>query len=118
MMTTWMLTISCLLIMHYFPIDTVSVTVISFALGLLDSWRFYSWGVLINSFPLHALSGMFITTLGSYFNFGRLTFIHTKLCGIYGWEKTTLIGLTLQIIILFLLPAMFSWVDKADPTLP
>lgn len=45
--------------------------------GLFDAWDFFVIGVMINGFPIHALSGMYITLLGSFFNFGNLTFVHT-----------------------------------------
>lgn len=45
--------------------------------GLFDAWDFFVIGVMINQFPIHALSGMYITLLGSFVNFGNLTFIHT-----------------------------------------
>ncbi|XP_031505834.1 spindle assembly checkpoint kinase [Nymphaea colorata] len=53
----------CLYLLLVFPTDVFSISVVTFALGLLDSWRFYSFGVLINSFPLHALSESLIYAL-------------------------------------------------------
>lgn len=95
MLCTIIITLICLYVLIVFPIDVVSISILTFVFGLLDAWRFYSFGVLINSFPLHALSGMFITVLGSYFNFGRLTFLHTFICGRYDWKTLSLIGLAL-----------------------
>jgi hypothetical protein len=108
----------CLYILIIFPIDVVSISIVSFLIGLLDSWRFYSFGVLINSFPLHALSGMFITVLGSYFNFGRLTFLHTYLCGKYGWETLSFVGLAIQMLIVLATPRLFRWLKEGNLTLP
>lgn len=108
----------CLYLLLVFPTDVFSISVATFSLGLLDSWRFYSFGVLINSFPLHALSGMFITVLGSYFNFGRLTFLHTYLSGRCDWITLSLLGLALQVVIVAGTPKMFAWMQEGDLTLP
>jgi hypothetical protein len=74
--------------------------------------------VLINTFPLHAFSGMFVTVLGSYFNFGRLTFVHTELCGQFGWQFLSFLGLGLEVIILIATPKLFDWLEDGDLTLP
>ncbi len=108
----------CFYILVIFPTDVPSIAMINFLLSLLDAWRFYSFGVLINGFPLHALSGMFITVLGSYFNFGRLTFLHTYLCGQYGWKQLSYIGLALQIVIVGMTPKLFAWMERGDLALP
>lgn len=86
MLCTIILVLLCLYVLVIFPTDVTSIAILNFFFSLFDSWRFYSFGVLINAFPLHALSGMFITVLGSYFNFGRLTFMHTYLCGKFDWK--------------------------------
>jgi hypothetical protein len=109
MLCTMVTVVICFYLLVVFPTDVFSISIVTFVLGLLDSWRFYSFGVLINSFPLHALSGMFITVLGSYFNFGRLTFIHTYLSGRYDWKSLSLIGLVLQVLIVVATPRMFRW---------
>jgi cbb3-type cytochrome oxidase subunit 1 len=38
---------------------------------------------------------MYITLLGSFFNFGRLTSIHTELCGLFGWTPLAWFGISL-----------------------
>lgn len=93
-----------------FPLNPWVIGIISFITGLLDSWRFFIGGVLINQFPVHALSGMYITVLGSYFNFGRLTFFHTEICGIFGWKLVSGLGLFLQFIIVLCLHNFYGWV--------
>lgn len=118
MVSTFLIACTCLYVLLVFPTDVLSVSVITFVLGLLDSWRFYVLGVLINSFPLHALSGMFITVLGSYVNFGRLTFMHTYLCGRYDWKPLSYIGLGIQAIIIAAMPFIFRWIEAGDLTLP
>lgn len=118
MFSTVIITLLCLYVLIVFPTDVISISLLTFVFGLLDAWRFYSFGVLINSFPLHALSGMFITVLGSYFNFGRLTFLHTYLCGRYDWKTLSLIGVGLQVFIVLLTPRLFRWLDEGDLTLP
>lgn len=92
-----------------FPTDVYSISAFAFLIGLFESWKFYIFGVLINTFPIHALSGMFITVLGSYFNFGRLTFIHTYLCGLFGWQVLSFIGIGFQLLIVGSTPLLFRW---------
>jgi hypothetical protein len=64
-------------ILLFFPLDPWIFTIYHFLTSLLDAWRFFVFMVVINEFPLHALSGMYITLLGSFYNFGYLKFIHT-----------------------------------------
>ena len=92
-----------------FPTDVYSISTFAFLIGLFESWKFYSFGVMINSFPVHALSGMFITVLGSYFNFGRLTFIHTYLCGLLGWRVLSFVGIGVQLLTVAFTPLLFRW---------
>lgn len=89
-----------------------------FLVSLLDSWRFFIFGVMINEFPLHGLSGMYITLLGSFFNFGRLTAVQTELCGIFGWKQMSLVGLGLQVVILVCSKKMFDWVERGECSIP
>ena len=118
MLCTSLMTLIFFYILVVFPTDVLSIAVLTFLSGLLDAWRFYSMGFFINSFPLHALSGMYITVLGSYANFGRLTFIHTELCGKYDWKTLSLMGLILQGIIVAFTPRLFRWYETGDLSLP
>jgi hypothetical protein len=118
MLCTSLMTLIFFYILVVFPTDVLSIAVLTFLSGLLDAWRFYSMGFFINSFPLHALSGMYITVLGSYANFGRLTFIHTELCGKYDWKTLSLMGLMLQGIIVAFTPRLFRWYETGDLSLP
>lgn len=52
---------------------------------------------------------MYITLLGSFYNFGRLTTVHTELCGWLGWKLMSSLGLVLQMVILIFLKHMFQW---------
>jgi hypothetical protein len=61
---------------------------------------------------------MYITVLGSYANFGRLTFIYTELCGKYDWKTLSLMGLILQGIIVAFTPRLFRWYETGDLSLP
>lgn len=97
-----------------FPTDVFSISTFAFLIGLVESWKFYSFGVMINTFPVHALSGMFITVLGSYFNFGRLNFIHTYLCGLFGWKLLSFVGIGLQLMFVGFTPVIFRWLYRGN----
>lgn len=101
-----------------FPLDPWQVGLLLFLTGLLDSWRFYVFGVIINEFPLHALSGMHITLLGSFYNFGRLTSLHTWLCGLFGWRLMSVWGLVLQLGLLLLSKGMYDWMEAGEAAIP
>ena len=92
-----------------FPTDVASISVFAFLIGLFESWKFYSIGVMINTFPVHALSGMFITVLGSFLNFGKLTFVHTYLDGQLGWKLLSFVGIGLELVIVGFTPVVFRW---------
>ena len=73
---------------------------------------------MINDFPVHGLSGMFITFMASFSNFGRQHSIHTWLCGIFTWKTCAMLGLALQLLLIILLPWFYNWVQAADSTVP
>jgi hypothetical protein len=90
----------------------------SFVTSVLDSWRFYIFSYLINDFSVHALSGMFITFMASFSNFGRQTSIHTWLCGKFTWQTLSLIGLGLQLLLIISLPWFYGWVQDGHSEVP
>jgi hypothetical protein len=47
----------------------------------------------MNSYPLHALTGMFMTMLASLSNFGKNEAIHTKIISLFGWKGCAIFGL-------------------------
>ena len=101
-----------------FPTDVVSISILVFLLTLLDSWRFYSFSVITNNFPVHALTGMYLTVFASAFNFGKFTFFHALLCKYFGWKIMAIIGLILQALIVLLTPKFYGWVLNGNFRLP
>lgn len=67
---------------------------------------------MINSFPLHGLSGMFITIMLSLWNLGELKTANTLIIDIFGWTPCAYIGLLIQIVIIVFLPRLFKWIDE------
>ncbi len=108
-LTTFLTVLICIYIIAVFPLNPWAFGVLTFFISLLDAWRFFIFGVIINEFPLHALSGMYITLLGSFYNFGRLVSIHTELCGLFGWKLMSAVGMVLQLTLLIFLKRMFEW---------
>ena len=102
----------------FFPLNIWVVASISFFTGIADSFRFYLMAYMINDFPVNALTGMFITFMASFSNFGKQTSIHTWICGKFGWKNCALFGLTLQVIILILLPRFYRWVQEGSSSVP
>lgn len=116
--TTFLTVLLCTFIIAVFPTDPWAFGVLTFFISLLDAWRFFVFGVIINEFPIHALSGMYITLLGSFYNFGRLTSIHTELCGWFGWRFASSVGMVLQMALLIGLRRMFSWMEAGEVKVP
>lgn len=101
-----------------FPLEPWIVGVTGFVTATLDSWRYFIVAVIINEFPVHALTGMYITVMVSCNNFGKLTSIHTEISGKLGWKFCSAVGLLLQLIIVFLLPRFYKWVEDGDSHVP
>jgi len=101
-----------------FPLDLWTVAVTSFVTSILENWRFYLYGYMINDFPVHALTGMFITFLASFSNFGRQLSIHTWLCGIFTWKTCALVGLGIQLVLIVFMPWFYAWVQAGDSKVP
>jgi hypothetical protein len=108
-LTTFLTVLVCAYVLLFFPTNPWAFGTVAFIIGLLDAWRFFVFGVIINEFPLHALSGMYVTLLGSFYNFGRLTSLHTELCGLFGWKLMSAFGMVLQMVLLIFLKPMFRW---------
>jgi hypothetical protein len=63
--------------------------------------------IIINSFPLHGLSGMFITIMLSVWNLGELKTFNTLIIDVFGWKICALLGIGLQIVIICFIPTFF-----------
>lgn len=101
-----------------FPLELWIVVLTSFVTGVLDSWRFYLCAYMINNFPPHALTGMFITFMASFSNFGKEKSLHTWISGKLGWKTCAIVGLCIQIGIILLLPRIYRWVNEGDSDVP
>lgn len=68
--------------------------------------------IIINSFPIHALSGMYITIMLSVWNLGELKTLNTLIIDIFGWKSCAIFGICLQLVIIFFIPTIFEWIDQ------
>lgn len=68
--------------------------------------------MIINSFPLHGLSGMFITIMLSVWNLGELKTLNTLIIDVLGWKPCALMGIVLQLVIICNIPAIFEWINQ------
>ena len=77
--------------------------------------------IMSNRFPVHALSGMFLTILYSVWNLGELKTLNTLVIDALQWKYCAYFGIAIQIPIIFFLPRLFKWVEegtvKLDPSL-
>lgn len=101
-----------------FPLEVWIVVATSFVTGVLDTWRFYLSAYMINDFSPHALTGMFITFLASFSNFGKEKAPHTWIAGKLGWKLCALVGLGLQVIIILCLIPLYHWVQEGNSDVP
>jgi len=92
-----------------FPQNVFVVAPLNILTDTIWTFRLVIATVMTNTFPLHALTGMFITFLNSMANFGTLTTLHTKLLGVYGWKLLSAIGLGYQVIMVLILPILWDW---------
>ena len=67
--------------------------------------------IMSNRFPIHALSGMFLTILYSVWNLGELKTANTLVIDALQWKYCAVAGIVIQIPIICLLPRLFKWVD-------
>jgi hypothetical protein len=70
--------------------------------------------MIINSFPIHALSGMFITIMLSVWNLGELKTFNTLVIDTFGWSHCALFGVFLQLGIICFIPFIFDWINKGE----
>jgi len=67
--------------------------------------------IMISSFPIHALTGMFVTIMYSFWNISENKTINTLLIDAFGWKICAFIGVFVQIIIIIVLCTyLFEWV--------
>lgn len=97
-----------------FPVQPWIVAIALFLTESLSTWRFVILFIMINTFPVHALSGMFITVLASLNNFGRLKTVNTKIIGVFGWRCCAFIGLAFQIALVCCMPRMLKWIENGS----
>lgn len=102
----------------FFPLNPWLVGLNGLCSNILDSWRFFIVAVMINEFPPHALTGMYITVIASCSNFGRLTTIHTEIVNKFGWEFCSAIGLAAQLIFTVFLTPIYGWVKAGNMHVP
>ena len=67
---------------------------------------------MINSFPLHGLSGMFITIMLSLWNLGELKTLNTLIIDVFGWTVCAYFGIIIQVVIIIFLPNLFKWIEE------
>lgn len=97
-----------------FPLEPWVVALALFIGESLSTWRFIILFIMINTFPVHALSGMFITVLASLSNFGRLKTVNTKIIGVFGWRVCAFVGLVVQFVFVFAMPRMLKWIEDGS----
>ena len=68
-----------------FPMTPWIIFATALATNIFSNWVFFIGAWMINEFPPHALTGMFITMNASFSNFGSLTSIQTFISGKIGW---------------------------------
>ena len=73
---------------------------------------------MINQFPVHALSGMFITLNASFANFGSLTTVHTWISEKIGWQLASYIGSGIQLLLTVFYFKFFDWMEEGDVHVP
>jgi hypothetical protein len=73
---------------------------------------------MINEFPPHALTGMFITLISSFSNIGMMTTIQTLLCGKFGWKLCSFVGLGIQLVIIFFIYPLIQWIKDGNYHVP
>jgi len=57
---------------------------------------------------------MYITLLGSFYNFAYLKFIHTELCGLFGWRLMSWLGFGLELVLIYYMRPMWKWMEKGS----
>ena len=72
-------------ILIFFPLNIWWVAIVNMVSNLASGWYFFISAVQINEYPVHALTGMFITFMASFANLGKNVAPHTEIAGKLGW---------------------------------
>lgn len=107
-----------LYLLIFFPLEPLIILVTTLVQNIATTWLFFTSSWLINDFPPHALTGMFITLNASFSNFGQLTTIQTFICGKLDWKVCSFVGLLLQFIITLCVPSFFKWMKEGNIHVP
>jgi hypothetical protein len=97
-----------------FPLQEWVIALTSLLTSIFASWRFYLATYMINDFQVHALTGMFVTFMASFANFGMQLTVQTWICGKLGWKLCALVGTGIQMGIVIFLPRFYDWVQAGD----
>lgn len=101
-----------------FPLEPWIIFVASLVQNIASTWIFYIGAWMINEFPPHALTGMFITLNASFSNFGQLTSLQTLICGKFGWKLCSFLGLGIQAVIIGFTFRLFDWMKEGNSHVP
>jgi hypothetical protein len=96
----------------FFSLNPHLVICTQFLALTLSTFKAMVLYMVINSFPLHGLSGMFITIMLSVWNLGELKTVNTLIIDVFGWRPCALMGIVIQLAIICCLPSIFEWVNK------
>jgi hypothetical protein len=92
----------------FFPTDLISICFIYFFNQAVDVLRFLVVSIVVNSFPVSGISGMMITMLVSFANFGSLKTGALILTGKIGWKLCAGMGLLLEASMIAIFPVLFK----------
>lgn len=87
------------------------IIVTQFIAQILTTYKNMVLYIMINSFPLHGLSGMFITIMLSVWNLGDLKTLNTLIIDVFGWKNCAIFGVGLQLVIICYLPSIITWIN-------
>jgi hypothetical protein len=116
--TSSVLLVLFLYLLIVFPLEPWIIFATSLVQNITSSWIFFIGAWMINEFPPHALTGMFITLNASFSNFGQLTSLQTLICGKLGWKLCSFIGLGLQLVIILCTFMLFGWMKEGNSHVP
>lgn len=88
------------------------MAIVVLVIQFLDTLTFLLSSIMVNSFPVLGLSGLYITLLNSSANFGGLKTLHLKLIGYFGWKNVSWFGLLLQFFVICMFSRIFNYVMK------
>ena len=92
------------------PTSVISVFVIIIVMDFLSTISLLIVSIVITSFPVNGVIGMYLTMLACVYNLGKLKTIHTKLLALFGWDNCLVMAIVLQIIIMYKITDVFKWV--------